>query len=138
VYLTDSAGEKTDTFETGSNIVITMNYSAAKKINNPVFRFIIQTIDGVEIVCASSENSGNAVDFIEGKGTVQCFFESIPLLQNAYSITVGIRNLDGQVDYDLWPNAVRLTITTSLVSEEPFFLLDNSLIRLPSKIIHYH
>lgn len=138
VYLTDSAGKKTDTFETGSNIVIAMNYSAAKKINNPVFRFIIQTIDGVEIVCASSENSGNAVDFIEGKGTVQCFFESLPLLQNAYSITVGIRNLDGQIDYDLWPNAVRLTITTSLVSEEPFFLLDNSLIRLPSKIIHYH
>ena len=138
VHLTDSAGEKTDTFETGSNIVITLNYSAAKKISNPDFRFVIQTIDGVDIVCASSANSGNIADFIEGNGTVQCFLESIPLLENAYTITVGIRNLYGQIDYDLWPNAARFTITTSQINETPYLLFDNCLVRVPSKIVYYH
>jgi len=138
VNLSDSAGKKADTFETGSTIVITMNYYAAKKVNNPDFRFIVQTIDGVDIVCASSANSGNIANFIEGNGTVQCFLESIPLLENAYTITVGIRNLDGQIDYDLWPNAARFTITTSQINETPHLLFDNCLVRVPSKIIYYH
>lgn len=74
----------------------------------------------------------------EGNGTVQCFLESIPLLENAYTITVGIRNLDGQIDYDLWPNAARFTITTSQINETPYLLFDNCLVRVPSKIIYYH
>jgi len=134
VHLADSAGEKTDTFETGSNIVITMNYSAAKKINNPDFRFTILTIDGVEIMCASSVNSENIINFIKGKGTVQCFFESVPLFQNTYTITVGISNTDGQIDFDVWPNATRFVITpTQNKDMSPY---DSSLIRWPSKIFH--
>lgn len=137
VYLTDSAGKKTDTFETGSNIVITMNYSAAKKINNPDFRFIIQTSDGVVVVVASSSNSGSIIEFIEGKGVAKCLFESIPLFQNVYMITVCISSLDGQVDYDTWINAARFTITLFHDKQQNYLPAnDSGLIRLPAKIIY--
>ncbi|MDO8141244.1 MAG: ABC transporter ATP-binding protein [Candidatus Brocadiales bacterium] len=137
VYLADSAGESTDTFEVGSSIVITTEYYAAKKINNPDFRFIIQTIDGIEIICVSSVNSGTIIDFIEEKGTVQCLLESIPLRQNAYFITVGISSPDGQIDYDVWPNAAQFMITLSQDKEKYSLPVnDYGLIHWPSKIHH--
>ncbi|MBU6390767.1 MAG: ABC transporter ATP-binding protein [Planctomycetota bacterium] len=137
VHLSDSAGKSTDTFETGSNVVITMNYYAAKKINNPDFRFIIQTSDGIVIICASSSNTGSVVDFIEGKGVTKCLFESIPLLQNAYMITVCISSLDGQIDYDTWINAVQFIVTLSHNKQKDYLPAnDAGLIRYPAKIIY--
>lgn len=137
VYLSDSTGKKADTFETGSTIVVTVNYYTAKRINNPDFRFIVQTIDGIEIICVSSINSGNSINFIEDKGAVQCLLESIPLRQNAYFTTVGISSPDGQIDYDVWPNAARFMITLSQGKEKYSLPVnDYSLIHWPSKIHH--
>ncbi len=137
VHLSDSAGRRTDTFETDSNMVITMNYYAAKKINNPDFRFILQTIDGIEVVCASSANSGDVADLTEGNGAVQCVFESIPLLQNAYIITACISSLDGQIDYDYLPSAARFVITLPQDKERyRLSAYDYSLIRWPFRIVH--
>ncbi len=137
VRLSDAAGKRADGFKTGDNIVINMDYCATRKINNPDFRFILQTIDGIEIVCASSANSENKVDFIEGEGVVQCYFESLPLLPNAYTITVGISNADGQIDYDFWPNAAQFVIAVIQDTKRHWLPAYNySLIRWPSKIIH--
>jgi len=137
VYLSDDAGKRTDTFEIGSNIVITMNYYAAKKINKPDFRFIIQTNDGIIIICESSSSNENIVDFIEGKGIAKCFFGSIPLLQNAYTITVGISSLDGQIDYDTWLNAKQFIVTLSHNKQKDYLPAnDAGLIRYPAKITY--
>lgn len=138
VYLSNADGEKTDTFERGGSFIITMNYHAHKKIINPDFRFIVQTTDGIEVLCISSANSGNLLDFIEGSGIAKCCLESVPLNQNAYCITVGISNLDGQIDYDTWYNAARFVITSSRL-REGYHLPANdcSLIHWPSKIVYH-
>lgn len=138
VHLSDAAGKKADTFETGSSIAITVNYSAAKRISEPDFRFIVQTTDGVEIICVSSINRGSAIDFIEGNGGVQCLLEAIPLRQNAYFITVGISSSDGQIDYDVWPNAARFMVVLSQDKEGCRMAVnDYSLIFCSSKILHH-
>lgn len=137
VYLSDAAGKRTETFETSGNVILTLKYHSARKINNPDFRFIIQTIDGIEIICVNSGNTDHSVDCIEGDGSVRCCFESVPLLPNAYTITVGVSTMDGQIDYDFWPNAARFVITT--VQGKGKYCLpayNYSLIYWPSKIIH--
>ena len=138
VCLSDATGKGADTFKIGDSIAITLNYNAAKRINKPDFRFIVQTTDGIEIICVSSINSGSPIDFIEGNGSIQCLLEAIPLRQNAYFITVGISSSDGQIDYDVWPNAARFMVVLSQGKEgHRMAVNDYSLIFCSSKILHH-
>ncbi|HHT9145073.1 MAG TPA: ABC transporter ATP-binding protein [Candidatus Wunengus sp. YC61] len=137
VCLTDSDGNKTDVFKKNSNMLITINYYAAKKIFNPDFRFIIQTMDGIWLICARSVDSGKNIDSVEGNGTLQCFFESLPLLQNAYNISICIGSMDSQIDYDMWPNAARFIVPASTVEGNRYIPSYNGFICWPAKIQHY-
>ncbi len=137
VYLSTPGGEKTDTFGAGCSIIITANYYAVKKINNPDFRFVIQTTDGIWIMCVSSANSGVDIDCIEGDGTVVCCFESPPLSQNTYILGVYVGSVDGQIDYDALPNASRFVITLSQSKEKCFLSAYNGLIYWEAKMQHY-
>ncbi|MBI2472850.1 MAG: ABC transporter ATP-binding protein [Planctomycetes bacterium] len=137
IHLSDSAGKKTDTFKTGCSIGITINYYAARKVNSPDFRFVIQTIDGIWLICARSADCGTGISSIEGNGTVKCFFESLPLLQNIYVISIYIGSMDSQIDYDVWPNAVRFNVTAYHDNEKDYLSAYKGLINLPVKIMHH-
>lgn len=138
VQLSDAGGMATDRYETGSSLVIKITYHAPKKLDNPDFRFVIQTTDGVWLVCARAEHGKNGPDFIEGDGTMQCTFESLPLLKNAYIVGIYIGSPDNQIDYDVWPNAAQFSVTPPQNEENCSLSAYNGLIHLPAKMLHYH
>ncbi len=137
VQLSDAGGRATDTYETGSSLVIKITYHAPKKVDNPDFRFVIQTTDGVWLVCVRAEHGKNGPDFIEGDGTMQCSFESIPLLKNAYIVSIYIGSPDNQIDYDVWPNAAQFSVTPSQNERNYSLSAYNGLIHVPAKILHH-
>ncbi len=137
VQLSDAGGKATDTYETSGSLAIKITYHAPKKVDNPAFRFVIQTTDGVWLICARAEHGKNGPDFIEGDGAMQCTFESLPLLKNAYVVGVYIGSPDSQIDYDVWPNAAQFNVTSS--QNEGYCTLSayNGLIHVPAKMLHY-
>lgn len=137
VQLSDAEGKATDTYKTGSSLVIKITYHAPKKVDNPDFRFVIQTTDGIWLVCASTEHGKNVPHFIEGVGTMQCSFESLPLLKNAYIVGIYIGSPDSQIDYDVWPNAAQFSVTPPQNEEYCSLSAYNGLIHVPAKMLHY-
>lgn len=137
VQLSDASGKTTDTYETGSSLAIKITYHAPKKVDNPAFRFVIQTTDGVWLVCARAEHGKNGPDFIEGDGTMQCTFESLPLLKNAYTVGIYIGSPDSQIDYDVWPNAAQFSVTPPQNEGHCSLSAYTGLIHVPAKMLHY-
>lgn len=135
--ISDATGNRVDAFETGGSMVVTVNYYAARRIDNPDFRFIIQTTDGIWLICASSGYTENNINFIEGSGTVQCFFESLPLIHNAYIVSIYVGSMDGQIDYETWPNAAQFAITSFSNNRAPYLPAYSGLIQCPAKILHH-
>ena len=73
----------------------------------------------------------------KGMAWYSVFFDSVPLLQNTYIITVSISSLDGQIDYDYWPNAAQFIITSSQDKNINYLpVYDFSLIRWPFRIVY--
>lgn len=136
VYLTDSAGNKTDTIKTGDGIIITISYFAHKKVYSPDFRVEICTTDGICLISVSSWYREVYIEFVEGNGTIRCCFESLPLLQNTYIIGVYVGSVDNQIDYDVWPDASRFTVTVQQKNRNQFLSAYNGLISWPAKLIH--
>ena len=137
VQLSDAGGKETDTYETGSSLSIKITYHAPKRVDNPAFRFVIQTADGVWLVCARAEHGKNGPDFIEGDGTMQCTFESLPLLKNSYIAGIYIGSPDSQIDYDVWPNAAQFSVTPPQNEGHCSLSAYNGLIHVPAKMHHY-
>lgn len=137
VQLSDAGGKATDTYETSGSLAIKITYHAPKKVDNPAFRFVIQTTDGVWLVCARAEHGKNGPDFIEGDGTMQCTFESLPLLKNSYIAGIYIGSPDSQIDYDVWPNAAQFSVTPPQNEGHCSLSAYNGLIHVPAKMFHY-
>ena len=137
VQLSDAGGKATDTYETSGSLAIKITYHAPKKVDNPAFRFVIQTTDGVWLICARAEHGKNGPDSIEGDGTMQCTFESLPLLKNSYIAGIYIGSPDSQIDYDVWPNAAQFSVTPPQNEGHCSLSAYNGLIHVPAKMLHY-
>jgi len=119
VELFDGNDRKTDIFETGGIMKIRFSYRAYKKVLFPEFRVAVYTKDHLmPLFGAVSSSEGRGKQFIEGDGTIECIFKSLPLVRSTnYSIDIHIYSNDGFIAYDCWDQAIEFMVKLSQPAE---------------------
>jgi ABC-2 type transport system ATP-binding protein len=84
----------------GDPLEVRIAYEAGDVRDDVVFGIAIYDVDGKQIFGTSTEILGVPLDRLGTAGEVTFVFESVPLLDGTYFVTVGITNRDGWVVYD--------------------------------------
>ncbi len=94
VLLKNEQGETTTNFSFNSSLVVEIHYRARSRIEKPYFWISVSSKFG-PLFAASMLLDGMRPDFLEGEGSVTCFFEKLSLLPQVYSVSIGVRSEDG-------------------------------------------
>jgi lipopolysaccharide transport system ATP-binding protein len=86
VHLTDLEGQECDTFVTGEDIVIEMQYCAEQPIPSPYFCFGVGVQGSTPLFLASMLVDGQAPPSIRGEGVLRCKLKATPLLPKVYDV----------------------------------------------------
>lgn len=90
VRLLDGDGNEAYTFATGSPMVVQINFLAHRRIEEPVFGLAVYRGDGVHVTGPNNRQAGLEVGSVEGKGTVTCQLDRLPLLTGDYTLSVAV------------------------------------------------
>ncbi len=120
VALADRHGAAKDEFAFGEGMAVRIHYDARRRVEKPVFGLRI-IFGGIEIAEASMLVDGYGPDYIEGKGFIECTFESMPLIPGIYEIFLFARSSEGIADI----------ITSDIYSR--FRVTDEGLDKIPMK-----
>src|SRR3989338_319720 len=97
VELTDLNGKNKNEFAFGEGMMIRVYYKALRRIEKPLFN--LRILDrGFGIIEASMLIDGRGPDYIEGKGTIECRFDTLPLTPKSYDILLFVRSSEGIAD----------------------------------------
>ena len=94
VVLRDASGAETAQFTPGADMIVEVEYSAAKPLEQP---YVILAINGVNGTCFTANMllDGNRPSVLEGTGKMACLFKAMPLLPQSYSVKMSIRTKNG-------------------------------------------
>lgn len=111
VQLLDDQARERKRFSTGETFVARMHYVAHQRIERPVFGLAMHRADGCHICGPNTGTRGYAIDAIEGKGHVDFFVPSLPLLPGAFHFSAAIYNQGGTHTYDHHVQAYDFRVT---------------------------
>jgi lipopolysaccharide transport system ATP-binding protein len=94
VRLKNQSGGPTNNFSFGDPLTIEISYHARRRINKPYFWISVSSKFGA-LFAASMLLDGARPEYIEGDGSITCYFESLTLLPQIYHISMGVRDADG-------------------------------------------
>jgi len=100
ITLTDCNRRKTDVFATHDEMHIIIDYHSFKRIYRPNFGVAILTKEGTKIGSASTKLDNCSPEYIEGKGTIKCIIESLPLFPCSFLLVVAIYDKANILAYD--------------------------------------
>jgi lipopolysaccharide transport system ATP-binding protein len=124
VYLTDSDGTARQSFSSGENIQVNIEYFAPRPIKRP--HFVLAVWDRATrrpIFLASMLVDGQTPEQITGHGRMCCTFQAPPLMPRAYQVWVEIYGADRKSIILKWQPLAGFIID----DEENFTLLPGSL-----------
>lgn len=84
----------------GEPLTIRVNYTAEHSVADVIAGVAIYDVEGKEIFGANTDILGAEIGPLEGSGEVVFEFESLPLLDGTFLLTIGLHNHDGGVVYD--------------------------------------
>lgn len=84
----------------GEPLTVRVNYTAEHIIDDVIAGVAIYDVEGKEIFGANSDILGIEIGPLEGSGEVVFEFDSLPLLDGTFLLTIGLHNHDGGVVYD--------------------------------------
>lgn len=97
VELFDLNGENKNEFAFGEGMVIRLYYKAERRIERPLFN--LRILDrGFGIIEAGMLIDGHGPDYIEGRGLIECRFDTLPLTPKSYDILLFVRSSEGIAD----------------------------------------
>jgi ABC-2 type transport system ATP-binding protein len=85
-------------------------FDGVTPVEDAVLGIAIYDMDGELVYGSNTENEGPVVGPILGPGHVSFEFDSVPLLDGSYEITVGIHSPDGGTVYDWWEQKSRFEV----------------------------
>ena len=97
VELVDSEGRVRNEIAFGDGVTVRIRYNARRRVERPLFGFRI-LYKGTQIMEASMLIDGYGPDNIEGKGYIECVFNSLPLTPKVYEIFLFARDALGIAD----------------------------------------
>jgi homopolymeric O-antigen transport system ATP-binding protein len=115
VAVLNSAGEEADEVRADEPMTVRIRYRANVRIERP--NFSLGLSDGVNLhpfALASMLVDGDAPEYIEGEGVIDCSFEQLPLRPRAYEIWGEVVGGSGYGDIVDWQRLQRFTVVAEL------------------------
>lgn len=91
----NSLGEEADSFTTGEDISITIDYTSEERLERPYFCVWISEANSANPITAANMLLDNFnLPFVEGGGSLICTFREVPFMPRAYNIWVEVYGAD--------------------------------------------
>ncbi|HZX09460.1 MAG TPA: ABC transporter ATP-binding protein [Acidobacteriota bacterium] len=116
----DDRNRETYIYKTGDFLKIKMDYSAEKKIKEPVFGLAIYKEDGTLLCGPNTSTGGCDIDWIKGKGTVEYVVDTLPFLPGTYLFTASIYDRSLRHAYDHWERCLTFNVVENKEIKEKF------------------
>lgn len=113
-------------FQTGEDITIRISYSAAKKIERPVFGLSLDAADGTHITGPNTRRSGFKIPSVQGNGFVELTIRDNQLNKGVYVVTAGLFNWDSTRTYDFQIKRYSFQIITEDATQDGAFRISAS------------
>jgi ABC-2 type transport system ATP-binding protein len=84
----------------GEPLTISIRYEAVERVDGPVVGIAVYDPLGRDLFGTNTDILGVPLGEVQGAGEVVFSFESVPLLDGTYPVTVGITDTDGGTVYD--------------------------------------
>jgi len=77
-------------FRTGAVVRMRLHYRAEARIDNPVFGYAVETVEGIYVWAHNSRDGGMVPDRIEGTGHVDLLVPALPLQEGVYDVSASV------------------------------------------------
>jgi ABC-type polysaccharide/polyol phosphate transport system ATPase subunit len=94
-----AGGDEKPTWRTGEDLTVEIEYSASKKIDNPVFGYAVHTQDFQLCAGSNTQIDRCPIESIEGSGVVRLSLPALPLLRGHYLLSLSLHSPDHNVNY---------------------------------------
>lgn len=85
--IVDEHGEVTNSVEQNKDMIVKITYEAPQRIESPYFCiWVSEAQSALPLFSANMMLDNHNIPYIEGKGTIACRFNKVPLMPKAYSI----------------------------------------------------
>lgn len=91
----DEHGEVTSSIEQSKDMIVRILYEAPQRIESPFFCvWVSEAQSGLPLFSANMLLDNHNIPYIEGKGTISCRFNRVPLMPKAYNIWLEVYGQD--------------------------------------------
>ena len=94
----------------GEPLRVRVCFDAVHPVDDPVIGIAIYDIKGELVYGSNTEVENTRVGRLEGPGEIVFAFDSVPLLDGSYDVTIGIHSVDEVTTYDWWEQKTRFQV----------------------------
>lgn len=96
----DLQGQSVSVIETGGGLRITLQINAHTRIESPIVRVSIDTLQGQHVWATSTQQGYARLPVLDGPATATIDIPELPLLDGQYTISAGILDATGTTEFD--------------------------------------
>lgn len=112
VKILDKNSKEQNTFSLGDTLRIRVEYEAKNTFDNPRFQISIWSWDSIRVSVFGPHLDGLEMPCIkEGKGTIECQIDKLPLLTGNYYVNIGIYDESNKITFDWWGGDVHPSLS---------------------------
>ncbi len=108
--VTDFSGVDVDVVETGAALRITLQLNAHMRVEAPIVRVSIDTLQGQHVWASSTQHGQSRLRVLDGPATAVIDVPSLPLLDGQYTLSAVILDATGTTELDHHRNWKRLDV----------------------------
>ena len=97
-------------------------FDAVTPVDDPVMGIAVYNIKGELVYGSNTDIEGQPVGRLQGPGEIVFAFDSVPLLDGSYDLTIGIHSPDESTVYDWWEQKSRFQVMNPTKKQGEVFL----------------
>jgi ABC-2 type transport system ATP-binding protein len=126
IRLLDAAGQVADRVTTNSAAAIVIDVTPQEKLQSPIVRSTISTLDGTVLWSSTSQNAQPRLRQMGEPTTLRVDIDRLPLLEGSYFLSVAVTDATGTTEFDHCRNWVRFDVHQDQLFEEGVVAISSS------------
>lgn len=106
----DAAGHSTDTFKWGESLEARIDFTAERRIENPVFGFAVADQAGRLIYGNNTQIEGFSIPEIEGQGRLSLRMNDLPMSRGTYLFSFSVHSADHKINFHRLDNCFPIAV----------------------------